>query len=61
VVAGQRLMQAATDIFLGRVSVRGFDGVVRDYHVRQFHDWKGSADVDNPLVPAAPSTPVSAT
>jgi hypothetical protein len=47
VVAGQRLMQAATDIFLGWQRIRGFDGVQRDYYVRQFHDWKGGADVDN--------------
>lgn len=53
VVAGQRLMQAATDIFLGWIRVKGLDGVTRDYYVRQFHDWKGGADVDNMLVPGA--------
>src|SRR6202046_4138048 len=53
VVAGQRLMQAATDIFLGWVRVKGLDWVSRDYYVRQFQDWKGSADVDNMLVPGA--------
>jgi uncharacterized protein (DUF2252 family) len=53
VVAGQRLMQAATDIFLGWIRIKGLDGVTRDYYVRQFHDWKGSADVDNLLVPGA--------
>jgi uncharacterized protein (DUF2252 family) len=53
VVSGQRLMQAATDIFLGWVRIRGLDGVTRDYYVRQFQDWKGSADVDNMLVPGA--------
>jgi uncharacterized protein (DUF2252 family) len=53
VVAGQRLMQAATDIFLGWVRIRGLDGVTRDYYVRQFQDWKGSADIDNMLVPGA--------
>ncbi len=53
VVAGQRLMQAATDIFLGWIRVKGLDGVSRDYYVRQFQDWKGSADVDNMLVPGA--------
>jgi uncharacterized protein (DUF2252 family) len=53
VVAGQRLMQAATDIFLGWVRIRGLDGVTRDYYVRQFQDWKGGADVDNLLVPGA--------
>jgi uncharacterized protein (DUF2252 family) len=53
VVAGQRLMQAATDIFLGWIRIKGIDRVARDYYVRQFHDWKGSADVDNMLVPGA--------
>jgi uncharacterized protein (DUF2252 family) len=53
VVAGQRLMQAATDIFLGWIRMKGLDGVTRDYYVRQFHDWKGSADVDSMLVPGA--------
>jgi hypothetical protein len=47
VVAGQRLMQAATDIFLGWQRIRGFDGVTRDYYVRQFQDWKGSVDLDS--------------
>jgi uncharacterized protein (DUF2252 family) len=53
VVMGQRLMQAATDIFLGWVRITGLDGVARDYYVRQFQDWKGSADVDSMLVPGA--------
>jgi uncharacterized protein (DUF2252 family) len=53
VVAGQKLMQAATDIFLGWQTIRGVDGVSRDYYVRQFHDWKGSADTDTLLVPGA--------
>ncbi len=53
VVAGQRLMQAATDIFLGWQRIKGMDGVTRDYYVRQFHDWKGSADADGLLVPGA--------
>ena len=53
VVAGQRLMQAATDIFLGWQRIKGLDGVARDYYVRQFQDWKGSADVDSFLVPGA--------
>jgi hypothetical protein len=53
VVAGQQLMQAASDIFLGWVRIKGLDGVTRDYYVRQFHDWKGSADVDSMLVPGA--------
>jgi uncharacterized protein (DUF2252 family) len=47
VVEGQRLMQAASDIFLGwqRVSA-GADGKPHDYYVRQLWDWKLSADVD---------------
>jgi hypothetical protein len=47
------LMQAATDIFLGWQRIRGMDGVTRDYYVRQFQDWKGSADVETLLVPGA--------
>jgi hypothetical protein len=46
VVAGQRLMQAASDIFLGWQRSSGFDGQSRDFYVRQLRDWKGSADVD---------------
>ena len=53
VVVGQRLMQGATDIFLGWQSITGFDGVTRDYYLRQLHDWKGSADVERLLVPGA--------
>jgi uncharacterized protein (DUF2252 family) len=47
VVAGQRLMQAASDIFLGWQRVTGLDGQVRDFYLRQLRDWKGSADVDS--------------
>jgi uncharacterized protein (DUF2252 family) len=46
VVAGQRLMQAASDIFLGWQRVIGFDGVQRDFYLRQLRDWKGSAEID---------------
>jgi uncharacterized protein (DUF2252 family) len=46
VVAGQRLMQAASDIFLGWDRLTGLDGQPRDFYVRQLRDWKGSADVD---------------
>ena len=56
VVAGQRLMQAATDIFLGWIRIRGLDGVTRDYYVRQFQDWKGGADVDS-MLSACPAPP----
>ena len=53
VVVGQRLMQAASDVFLGWIRVKGLDGKTRDYYVRQFHDWKGSADVESLLVPGS--------
>jgi hypothetical protein len=46
-------MQAATDIFLGWQRIKGLDGVTRDYYVRQFHDWKGGAEVDNLQVAGA--------
>ena len=49
VVVGQRLMQAASDIFLGWFRVKGIDGRIRDYYVRQLHDWKGGADVGDLL------------
>jgi uncharacterized protein (DUF2252 family) len=50
VVAGQHLMQASSDIFLGWDHVVGLDGVERDFYIRQLRDWKGSADVDQ-MVP----------
>jgi uncharacterized protein (DUF2252 family) len=53
VVVGQRLMQAASDIFLGWLRVKGFDGETRDYYVRQLHDWKGGVEAENLLVPGA--------
>ncbi|CAO5173699.1 DUF2252 domain-containing protein [Frankia sp. AiPs1] len=43
VVAGQRLMQAAGDIFLGWRRVDGIDGQRRDFYIRQLEDWKGIA------------------
>ncbi len=49
VVDGQRLMQAASDIFLGWMRVSGIDGEERDYYVRQLWDWKGSADPEQIL------------
>ena len=45
VVAGQRLMQAASDIFLGWQRVKGLDGIARDFYVRQLRDWKFSVDI----------------
>ncbi len=47
VVTGQRLMQAASDIFLGWLRVpAGADGKPHDYYLRQLKDWKGSAEID---------------
>jgi len=46
VVAGQRLTQAASDIFLGWARVEGLDGQRRDFYVRQLQDWKGIAEPD---------------
>ena len=46
VVAGQRLMQAASDIFLGWIRVAaGLDDKPRDFYVRQLRDWKFSLDI----------------
>jgi uncharacterized protein (DUF2252 family) len=45
VVEGQRLMQAASDIFLGWARTTEIDGESRDFYVRQLWDWKGSVDV----------------
>jgi uncharacterized protein (DUF2252 family) len=50
VVAGQRLMQASSDIFLGWQRNDGVDGASHDYYVRQLQDWKGSIDTEN-MVP----------
>ncbi|NLV81171.1 MAG: DUF2252 domain-containing protein [Rhodococcus sp.] len=46
VVNGQRLMQAASDIFLGWQKGAGADGVVRDFYIRQLRDGKGSAVIE---------------
>ncbi len=46
VVEGQRLMQAASDTMLGWIHATGFDGVERDFYLRQLWDSKGSALVD---------------
>ena len=45
VVAGQRLMQAASDIFLGWERFVWL-GDECDYYIRQLRDWKGSADIE---------------
>jgi uncharacterized protein (DUF2252 family) len=46
VVEGQRLMQAASDVFLGWVATKGLDGERRCFYVRQLWDGKGSAEVE---------------
>jgi uncharacterized protein (DUF2252 family) len=53
VVAGQRLMQASSDIFLGwQHTDAGADGQPRDFYIRQLRDWKYSVDIET-LVPRA--------
>ena len=52
VVAGQRLMQAGSDIFLGWHHLEaGLDGQPRDFYVRQLRDWKFSVEIEA-LLPA---------
>ena len=52
VVAGQRLMQASSDIFLGwQRTEAGLDGRPRDFYVRQLRDWKFSVDITT-MVPS---------
>ena len=48
VVAGQRLMQASSDIFLGwqRIAAE-LDGHQRDFYVRQLRDWKYSIAIED--------------
>ncbi len=45
VVRGQRISQAASDIFLGWQRSEGLDGEEHDFYVRQLWDWKASADL----------------
>jgi uncharacterized protein (DUF2252 family) len=45
VVNGQRLIQAAPDIFLGWDHIQIADDTPRDYYVRQLWDWKVSAEI----------------
>jgi uncharacterized protein (DUF2252 family) len=47
VVAGQRVMQAASDMFLGWQRAMGLDQKIRDFYIRQLHDWKGSASIED--------------
>jgi uncharacterized protein (DUF2252 family) len=54
VVAGQRLMQAASDIFLGWQHAGAettLDGKPRDFYFRQLRDWKFSLEIEA-LIPA---------
>jgi uncharacterized protein (DUF2252 family) len=46
VVEGQRLMQAASDSFLGWCPAVGLDGRQRDFYIRQLWDWKRSVDTE---------------
>ena len=47
VVAGQQLMQATSDIFLGwQRAEAGLDGQQRDFYVRQLRDWKFSIPIE---------------
>ena len=51
VVAGQHLMQASSDIFLGWLRARGTaGGRYTDYYLRQLRDWKLSAVIEE-MVP----------
>ena len=46
-VAGQHLMQAESDIFLGWTRVPNpLDGIDRDFYVRQLKDWKFSVPIE---------------
>jgi uncharacterized protein (DUF2252 family) len=57
VVYGQRMLQAASDIFLGWA--RGAD-VNRYFYWRQLRDMKGSAEVETMAPAGSPSTRTSA-
>ena len=49
-VAGQHLMQAESDIFLGWTRVANpLDGIDRDFYVRQLKDWKFSVPIEQML------------
>ena len=45
VVRGQRMDQAALDVFLGWQRSRGLDGKEHDFYIRQLWDWKASIDL----------------
>jgi uncharacterized protein (DUF2252 family) len=46
VVAGEHLVQASSDIFLGWVRAQTMGGPGEDYYVRQLRDWKFSAVIE---------------
>jgi uncharacterized protein (DUF2252 family) len=52
VVAGQHLMQASSDIFLGWLRARPTGGRYKDYYLRQLRDWKLSAVIED-MIPAS--------
>ncbi len=45
VVRGQRMDQAAADVFLGWQRSPGLDGQEHDFYIRQLWDWKASMDL----------------
>ena len=45
VVRGQRMSQAAIDVFLGWQRSVGLDGKEHDFYIRQLWDWKASIDL----------------
>src|SRR5258708_18906275 len=52
VVAGQRLMQASSDIFLGwQRTGAGLDGPPGDFSLRPLRDWKVSLDLEHMVPP----------
>jgi len=51
VVAGQHLMQASSDIFLGWLRARPTGGRYVDYYLRQLRDWKMSAVIEEMIPP----------
>ena len=55
VVAGQHLMQATSDIFLGWQHAAGIDNVERDFYIRQLRDWKLSLPIEQ-MIPAGMAT-----
>ncbi|PRY68988.1 uncharacterized protein (DUF2252 family) [Glaciihabitans tibetensis] len=46
IVRGQRMMQAASDIFLGWQRVPDLSGITHDFYLRQLRDWKGAVDIE---------------